>query len=262
LPPEVEPDPRPLGKLEVRGLTFAYAGEREPTIRDLSLTVGPGERVALVGEVGAGKSTLVQLISRLYEPPPGTIFLGGRDVLEIPLDELRRDLGVVPQESFLFSRTIRENVSLRRPQALDEELADAVERAHLATDLDRFPEGLETVVGERGVTLSGGQRQRVALARALMTGPSLLLLDDALSSVDSDTEQAILDRFLKGAGGRGCLFVSHRLSTLAGMDRIVVLKDGRVAEEGTHEALLANEDGAYRRLFLRRQIERSLEEGA
>ena len=244
--------------LEIRNLTFTYTEGGPRVLKGVSFHVAPGERVALVGEVGSGKSTVVSLIAGIYTPPRGSIFLGGQDVCDIELEDLRAGLGVVPQESFLFSRSIRDNLAMRRPQASKEEVLDVLRRADFEKEVASFPEALGTVVGERGFTLSGGQRQRVALARALLDNPPLLLLDDALSSVDSDTERVILDRFLEGADGRSCLFVSHRLSTLAGMDRIVVLRDGRVVEQGTHESLVAQK-GEYHALFVRRQIERSME---
>ena len=288
---EGEPAGPPVdGDIEVRGLTFAYGDHgsqgrdalptgayggspRDPvphgddhqrprasnhSLRDVSLNIPRGSRVALVGPVGSGKSTLVNLLARVYPVPRGTISIGGTDINDIPVARLRRSLGYVPQEAFLFSRSIRENVAFRDPDADDAEVARAIRMSQLASDLELFPRGLDTVVGERGFTLSGGQRQRATLARAVIGDPPILILDDALSSVDADTERAILDEFLNGARDRTVIFISHRLSTLAGMDRIVVLDDGQVVEQGTHGELVER-DGVYARLFRRQQLEERLD---
>jgi len=251
----------PDGDIEIRGLSFGYAapGERRlpAALHDVNLTIEQGSRVALVGPVGSGKSTLANLLVRFYPAPSGTILVGGVEINEIPLALWRRSIGYAPQESFLFSRTLRENITFGRPDATDDELARAIELAHLTADLESFPDGLETMVGERGYTLSGGQRQRATLARAVVNRPRLLILDDSLSSVDADTERAILTA-LHGRRREGTLLlISHRPSTLAEMDRIVVLDDGRVVEDGTHEELLSCK-GLYAQLFRRYLLEQKL----
>jgi ATP-binding cassette subfamily B protein len=246
------------GDIEIRGLTFSYGGDR-PQLADVSLRIPAGSRVALVGAVGSGKSTLANLIARLYPVPPGTVFVGGRDVNHIPLAQLRRSIGYVPQEAFLFSRTLRENIALGAPAAGDDEIGRAVELSHLTPDLETFPRGLDTTVGERGFTLSGGQRQRTTLARAVVGDRSILILDDSLSSVDADTERTILDQIHRRTRDRTLVLISHRMSTLARMDRIVVLDRGRIVEEGTHDELLARK-GTYEALFRRHELERRLAE--
>lgn len=246
------------GNIEIRGLTFTYQGQQAPQLIDINLTIPQGTRVALVGSVGSGKSTLVNLLARQYPAPPGTIFIGGKDINELPTSVVRRGLGYVPQEAFLFSRTLRDNITLGHPSATTDEILHAVHSAHLTDELEQLPDGLETVVGERGFTLSGGQRQRATLARATLSGAGILLLDDALSSVDADTEQAILAKLQDDHVRRTCILISNRVSTLAGTDRIVVLDQGRVAEEGTHEELLQR-NGVYTRLFQRHLFEERLE---
>ncbi len=254
------------GDIEIRRLTFEYPRSRSTDDRgapravldDVTLTVPRGSRVAVVGPVGSGKSTLANLIARLYPVPPATIFVGGTDVNEVPLRRLRGSIGYVPQEAFLFSRSLRENIALGQPDATPEEVAEVVELAHLEGDIHAFPEGLDTRVGERGFTLSGGQRQRATLARAVLGHRPFLILDDSLSSVDADTERAVLEAIHDRARDRTLILISHRLSTLAGMDRIFVMDSGRLVDSGTHEELM-HRGGLYAEMFRRRELEQRLE---
>jgi ATP-binding cassette subfamily B multidrug efflux pump len=236
--------------LEVREASFSYPRAAETSLSGVSFTVGPGERLAVVGGVGCGKSTLLSLVPRLLEPAPGTILLDGKDVRALPLGLLRREVALVPPGSFLFSASLRENIALAVPSASDEEVVAAALAAGLEEDLKRLPDGLDTVVGERGVTLSGGQRQRVAIARALLTQPRLLLLDDCLSAVDTQTERVILE----GLPRTTLLFATHRLAAAELCDRVCVLERGVVLEAGT-PADLAARGGRYAHLLALQKLE-------
>lgn len=245
------------GEIEFRNLTFAYNGH--PVLKGINLHIPAGRTVAIVGATGAGKSTLVGLIPRLYDAPAGTLLIDGVPIREIPLAALRRHIGFVPQETFLFSDTIRDNVKLGAPAASDAEVERATEIANILPEIRGFPKGFDTMVGERGLTLSGGQKQRTAIARALIRDPRILILDDALASVDTGTEEKILRELCGHMAGRTTLLISHRVSTVQNADEIVVLHDGEIAERGTHEQLLA-EGGHYAELYRRQLIEEELEQ--
>ncbi len=243
------------GLIEFRSLSFAYSGES--VLDDISIRINPGETVGIVGGVGAGKSTLINLLLRLYNPPPGTVFIDGTDIRDIPGAVLRKNLACVPQEPFLFSGSIDENVRFGNPGASKDEVAAAARAASIHDAVAGFPDGYETIVGERGVTLSGGEKQRVAIARALIMDAPVLILDDALSAVDTETESAILKSLSSAARKRTCLVISHRISAVENADRIVVLEGGKVAEYGSHRELAAR-GGWYSRMHRRQQVQKEL----
>ena len=245
------------GGIEFRDLTFRYPGSSRNVLDRVSLRIEPGQTVAFVGGTGSGKSTLISLLARLHEPPPGTVFVDGVDVLEIPLERLRRAVGFVPQEPFLFSVTVGENVGFGVPGATEAALRQAAATARLDADLESFPKGVDTMVGERGITLSGGQKQRTALARAVLTDPAILILDDALSAVDTYTEEEILTRLRGVMRSRTALIVAHRVSTVRDADRIVVLEEGRIVQQGSHDDLVRL-GGPYAELFRKQQLEEEL----
>jgi ATP-binding cassette subfamily B multidrug efflux pump len=245
------------GEVEFRGLNFEYDGKR--VLHELKLRIPAGSSMAIVGPTGSGKSTLVNLIARVYDAAPGMILIDGRPIRDFSLASLRRNIGFVPQETFLFSDRIRENIALGLESASDQAIHEAADAANIASDIESFPEGYQTMVGERGITLSGGQKQRTAIARALIRNPRILILDDALSSVDTQTEDKILNHLREVMQGRTTIFISHRVSTVRNADRIAVLHGGRIVELGTHEELLAL-NGYYSDLYNKQLLEEELAE--
>ena len=248
------------GEIEFRNLDFSYSGAdagRSEVLHGLSLTIPAGSSLAIVGPTGSGKSTLVNLIPRLYDAAPGAVLIDGRPIRDFPLQVLRANIGFVPQETFLFSQTIRGNIAFGAPHASDAEVLQAAEAAHIRREFEEFPAGFTTMVGERGITLSGGQKQRTAIARAVIRDPRILVLDDALSSVDTYTEEQILGELQRVMMGRTTVFISHRISTVRHADQIAVLVAGRIAELGNHEELLAR-NGYYADLFQKQLLEEEL----
>jgi ATP-binding cassette subfamily B protein len=248
--------PNPIeGEIEFRNLSFSYDGV--PTLRNISLFIPKGATVAIVGATGSGKTTLVQLIPRLYNPPPNSLFIDGVPIEHIPLAELRSAIGFIPQDTFLFGETIRENIAFGVESATDDEVLRAATTSNIHADVESFPNQYETMVGERGITLSGGQKQRTAISRAVLRDPKILILDDALSSVDTYTEEQIL-RELKGVmRDRTSILISHRVSTVQEADEIIVLDQGRIVERGTHAELLLL-DGYYAELYRKQLLEEEL----
>lgn len=247
------PDARPLedprGVVTFDNVSFRYSGARGETLHDVSFEARPGEFVALVGPTGSGKSSVISLIPRFYDPTSGAVKFDGTDIREFTLESLRRQIGVVMQETFLFSMTIHENIAYGRPGATREQVIAAAQAAQAASFIERMPEGYDTVIGERGVTLSGGQKQRLAIARALLIDPRVLILDDSTASVDSDTEHEIQKALRTLMENRTTLVIAQRLTTVRDADQILVFEDGRITQRGTHDELVADPGGFYRELY-------------
>jgi ATP-binding cassette subfamily B protein len=262
--PEISDSPETIwsgslkGRIEIRGLTFSAGNGGNPLLKDIRLTIREGEKVVIVGRTGAGKTILCDLLGRILEPPEGRIFYDGIEIHSIPLKVLRRDIGYVPQDSLLFSDTIRENIAFGRLGATGEEIKEAARIAQIYDEVMEFPEGMNTLVGEKGITLSGGQRQRVAIARAILMDAPISILDDALSSVDIQTEERILEGMERFFRGKTSILITHRIAPLRRADRIIVLDEGRVVETGDHSTLLAK-GGLYADLYWQRQLEEELE---
>ena len=273
--PEIADDPaankalRVRGEIEFRNLTFSYAGKGSPgnhegdqgneVLHGINLRIPEGSSLAIVGPTGSGKTTLVNLIPRIYDAAPGTVLIDGRPIREFPLETLRASIGFVPQETFLFSDTVRENIAFGKTGAADDEVKAAADGASISGDIEEFPDGYKTLVGERGITLSGGQKQRTAIARAIIRDPRILVLDDALASVDTHTEDKILGHLREVMGGRTTIFISHRVSSVRNADRIAVLHSGRIVELGTHDELVAR-NGYYTELYNKQLLEEELAE--
>src|SRR3984885_9665039 len=249
--------PAPItGDIEFRNLNFAYP-DGPPVLQDINLRIPAGSSLAIVGPTGSGKSTLVGLIPRLHDAPTGEVLIDHEPIRHFTLSELRKGIGYIPQETFLFSDTIRQNIAFGRPDASPEQVQNAATIAHISTEILEFPKGFDTLVGERGVTLSGGQKQRTAIARAVIRDPKVLILDDALARVDTYTEERILHGLRTVMEGRTTVFISHRISTARYADQIAVLVAGRIAELGTHDELLAR-NGYYTSLFEKQRLEEEL----
>lgn len=265
--PEIADPPsprRPAGaRIEIRDLTFTYpsANGNRPALFGINLAIAEGMTLGIVGLTGAGKSTLAYLIPRVFDPPAGTVFLGGVDVRELSVSELRRLIGFVPQDPFLFSATIRENIAFGNPEASEEEIIQAATFAGIHDEIVSFPNGYDTLVGERGIALSGGQKQRVAIARALLLDPRILIFDDPLSAVDAERETFILRNLQRFFRERTAIVIAHRLSAVMHADRIVVLDKGKIVEEGAHQELLA-QDGLYRRIWRLQQVQQEVADGS
>jgi ATP-binding cassette subfamily B protein len=251
----LSPDFTLKGEIELRNLNFSYGDT--PVLHNISLTIPAGSSLAIVGPTGSGKSTLVNLVARLYEAPEDSLWIDKRPARSYPLAVLRRNIGMIPQETFLFSETIRENIAFGAPEADNEALLEAAEAAHIRREFEEFPLGFETMVGERGVTLSGGQKQRSAIARALLRRPAILILDDALASVDTYTEERILGGLRSYTSTSTTILISHRVSTVRDADQIAVIDHGRIVELGKHDELLAL-DGYYAGLYQKQQLEEEL----
>ena len=256
--PAIEVNPEKItGKLEARQLCYTYPGSKNPALKELNFTINPGETVAIVGSIGSGKSTLANAIPRLLDIEPGQLFLDGYDVTQLRLANLRGAIAYVPQDSFLFSTSIKNNLRYGMPLSEQPEIETAAKQAQIHQEILNFPKQYHTIVGERGITLSGGQRQRASLGRALLADAPVLILDDALSSVDNQTATQILSNLAEGVKRKTVIFISHQLSAAATADRILVMDAGEIVQMGSHEELLAS-PGLYKSLWQQHQLEKAL----
>ncbi len=247
-----------IGDINVLNLTFSYEGSDQKILNNVSFKIEAGKILAIVGKTGSGKSTIINLLTRTFDPPPGTIFIDNVDIKEIPLNTLRSNVGYVPQETFLFSDTIQENISFGLEKAAMEVIEDAAKVTQIHESIIDFPESYETMLGERGINLSGGQKQRVSIARAILKSPKILILDDCLSAVDTITEEKILQQLKEIMKNKTCIWISHRISAIKDADKIIVLDDGHIAEEGTHDELLQL-NGIYADLHEKQQLEEAID---
>jgi ATP-binding cassette subfamily B protein len=246
------------GDIRINNLTFSYDEKSEPALKNINLKIEAGQILAVVGRTGSGKSTLMNLLTRNYDPDPGSIFIDNIDIRNIPLKTLRQNIGYIPQETFLFSDTIAQNVSFGMISAEQEQIQRATEISQIHESIEEFPNNYNTILGERGINLSGGQKQRISIARAILKQPKILLLDDALSAVDTITEEKILGKLSDEMRNKTCVWISHRISALQGADKIIVLDQGEIIEEGTHEQLLEL-GGVYRDLYEKQKLEEALD---
>jgi len=246
------------GKIEFKNLTFSYPVASEPVLKNISFDIEAGKILAVVGRTGSGKTSILNLLNRIHDPPRDTVFIDDVDIREIPLETLRKNIGYVPQETFLFSDTITENIIFGNVTAGREEIETAARIAQIHESIIDFPDQYDTVLGERGINLSGGQKQRISISRAIIRDPGILLLDDALSAVDTITEEKILDQLKVVMKNRTCIWISHRISAIRNADKIIVVDNGQIAEEGTHQELLIV-GGIYAELFEKQRLEESLE---
>ena len=262
--PEINEPPHPRvvspvrGEIRLEGVGFEYPGQRGPALSGLDLTIGEGQTISLVGRVGSGKSTLLQMLPRLFDPTEGRVLIDGVDVRMMPVKRLREAIGFVTQEAVIFSDTVRNNVTFGREGISTVEFENALSAAHIKDEVQAFENGMDTLLGERGITLSGGQRQRLTIARALISDPPILILDDAFSMVDTRTEEGILNHILEMRRGKTTLLVSHRVSTIRRADLIAVLDQGKLVEMGTHDRLLEQRE-EYTRLYERQLLAQELE---
>jgi len=247
------------GDIKVENLDFKYEGDKEASLKNISFNINRGETLGIIGRTGSGKTSLVNLLLRLHDPEKNTIFIDGRDILEVPLNTLRDSIGYVPQDNFLFTDNIYNNIDFGHRDKSKDEIIEAAKKACVHDNIIDFKDGYDTLVGERGVTLSGGQKQRISIARALIKDPRILILDDAVSSVDTDTEEKILGHLKEDRKEKTTIIIAHRISTIQNADRIIVIDEGEVIEKGTHSELLENQK-LYYSLYQKQLLEKELEE--